>query len=251
MIASEYSVGVVPDADAGEHKVIMRPKFPPPSPVPGALWVHGASGTALFAIDPLGRQSLLSDKLISGSRCTGLSHNLGGPTTWGNATAITRMTQAYNRLQLLTNVKPGPVWLISSSMGAQTSLNWAAQNPTKVKGVISIIPVINPTDIVTNNRMGYAASVNSAYAGGWSEATYGAVYNPQTLATAGKFAGIPMLLWYGTTDALCTPAQMTAFAAKPGMDVTLIPIAGGHEMSTYDLPDHQVALQFMLSKNLT
>lgn len=245
MIVSEFSMNLAPDADAGDTKVFVRPKFPPPAPVPGALWVHGASGTSLFAIDPLGRQSHLTNTLVTGTGCTGLSSDLGGPSTWGNELAMTRMTQAYNRLQLQPGVKPGPVWLVSSSMGAHTSLNWAAQNKAKVKGIISIIPVINPTDIVTNNRMGYAASVNAAYVGGWSESTYGAVYNPQTLASAGKLSGIPMLMWYGTLDDLCRPAEALAFAAKPGMDVTLIPIDDGHVMTAYDKPDHATALAFM------
>lgn len=241
-IVTAYS-GVV----AGEKHVIIEPKFRPQTPAPGIMFVHGAGSDAFYSVVPTGMQSTMTNTLVDGSGGLAISHDLGGTTTWGNATALSRMTSAYNHLQSLPGVAPGPVWLISGSMGCHTSLNWAAQNKTKVAGVISVIPVINPTDIVTNNRMGYAASVNSAYSGGWSEATYGAVYNPQTLATAGKLTGIPMLFFYGTTDALCVPAQTEAFAAKPGMNVTLVPIADGHEMSTYDKVDHPRALAFMLA----
>lgn len=231
----------------GEHHMEIRPKYRGPAR-PGVLFVHGAGGGADYCTVPLGRQSHLTNALIDGIGATGVSHDLGGLYTWGNAVALARMDAAYAHLQTLPGVKPGPVWLVSSSMGAHTSLNWAAQHPEKVAGVISIIPVINPTDIVAHDRMGYGSNpvygINQAY-GGWDELAHGTVYNPQTLACLGRLRDIPMLFWYGTSDALCVPYETQRFAQWPGMDVTLIPIEDGHEMTAYDKPDHQVAVQFV------
>ena len=130
-------------------------------------------------------------------------------------------------------------------MGGQVSLNWAAANRDKVSCLVSVIPVVDPNDIVVNNRSGYAGLVNAAYQGGWSQATYGSTYNPLTLAQAGRFAGLPMLLFYGTTDALCVPAQTQAFATAAGPSCTLVPVTGGHALSTYDAVNHAQIVAFI------
>lgn len=239
---STYGVGTV---TTGEAALQMRPKFPPASAQDGVMFVHGAGSTATYCVDTYGRQSSLTNA-VADAGFTCFSGDIGGVATWGNSTAMARMTAAYNYLQSLPGVKPGKVALISGSMGALTSLNWAAANPTLVSAVVSVIPVINPTDIVTNNRGGYAALVNAAYGGAWSEGTYGATYNPRTRATAGAFAGLPMLLFYGTVDTLCMPAETTGFAASVGASCTLVPLTGlGHEEASYTATDHAHAVAFL------
>ena len=241
MIATSYSVGAVA---AGEGALEIRPKFPPVSARRGTMFVHGAGSDATYCIAPYGKQSTTTGRIVE-TGTVAFSGDIGGTTTWGNATAMARMSSAYTYLQGRTGVAPGPVALVSGSMGGLTSLNWAAQNRDKVACVVTVIPVINPNDIVVNNRDGYAASVNSAYAGGWSQATYGSTYNPLTLAQAGKFAGLPILIFYGLTDTLCVPAQAEAFAAAVGSTVTLVPLPTGHEEATYASVDADRAAAFV------
>ena len=208
------------------------------------MFVHGAGSDAVYCIQPYGLQSTFTKAVIDGG-FTCFAGDVGGTATWGNATAMSRMTTAYNYMQTMSGVSPGKIALVSGSMGALTSLNWAAANPTLVSAVVSVIPVINPNDIVVNNRGGYAASVHAAYGGAWSQATHGATYNPRTRAAAGAFAGIPMLLFYGLTDTLCMPAETQGFAASVGAGVTLAPLATGHEEASYAATDHARAVAFL------
>lgn len=241
-IFTQHSVGTV---SSGENALIIKPKYPPVVAQRGVMFVHGAGSTATYCIDTYGRQSSLTGA-IANAGFTCFSGDIGGTSTWGNSTAMARMTTAYNYLQTQPGVKPGKVALISGSMGGLTSLNWAAANPTLVSAVVSVIPVINPNDIVVNNRGGYAASINAAYGGAWSEATSGATNNPRTMATnSAKLQGIPMLFFYGTTDTLCMPAQVEGFAASAGMNVTLVPLATGHEEASYTAVDHPRVTAFL------
>lgn len=245
MTATFYSVGTIAPSEAA---LLIRPTVQQ-APKHGVMYVHGAGSTATYCIDPYGRQSSLTHT-VAAAGFVGFSGDHGGTSTWGNATAMSRLSAAYAYLQQQPGVTPGKVALISGSMGGLTSLNWAAQNPDKVSAIVTVIPVINPNDIVTQNRMlagqPYAPMVNAAYPGGWSEAAYGATYNPRTRATAGAFAGIPMLIFYGLTDPLCVPAETEAFAAACGQNVTLVPLPTGHEQATYSAVDHERVARFLL-----
>ena len=231
---------------AGEGAMVTRPLIPG-DPKPGVLWVHGAAFDSRYPVSPYGRFSSLTDR-ITELGLTGLACDLGG-MQWGNATAMSRLTAAYNYLQTRPGVKPGKVFLIGNSMGGLTALNWAAANPDKVAGIVTIIPVINLTDIVTNHRSlggtDYAPLVNAGYAGGWSEAAYGATYNPRTIAaTTPKLRLIPMQVWYGLSDTLCVPAETEAFAGCLPL-ASLIPLPFGHEEAGCSAVDHQLVADFI------
>lgn len=242
--STEYSVGTVVPA---EGALVIRPKFKPLTPKQGVMFVHGAGSDSTYCISPLGVQSTLTN-LIATEGYTGYSGDNGGPNTWGNVSAISRMTSGYGHLQA-QGTRAGKVALVSASMGGLVSLVWAAQNKSKVSCIVSVIPVMNVTDIKTNNRGGYGAAIDAAYSGGWSEATYGAVHNPRTLAAAGKFSGIPMLLFYGLTDTLCVPAETEAFAASVGSSVELVALPSGHDFTSYGLVDHPRIVEFLNEHN--
>lgn len=246
MTATAYTVGTVAP---GEACLTIRPAVPRNVTRPGVLFVHGAGSTATYCIDPYGRQSSLTGA-IAQAGYVGMSGDHGGVNTWGNSTAMVRLSAAYAFLQGQPGVTPGKVFLISGSMGGLTSLNWAAANPDKVAGIVSVIPVISPGDIVANHRTlagtDYAPMVNAAYTGGWSDAAYGATSSPRIMAaTTAKLRGIPMQLWYGLTDPLCIPAETEAFAASPGMTVDLHPLPTGHEQASYSAVDHQAVIDFL------
>lgn len=249
MAASSFFTSLSGLVSPGDNALLIRPSAMPATPKRGVIFVHGAGSDATYCIATYGRQSSLTRAVADSGRVC-FSGDLGGPSTWGNATAMARLTAAYNYLQTLPGVLPGKVVLISGSMGGLTSLNWTAANPDKVAAVVSVIPVINPYDIVYNGRAlagtNYAPSVNSAYPPVYTETRDGATSNPRTIAqTTSKYAGIPMQLWYGKTDPLCIPAETEAFAATPGMCVELHPLPTGHEEASYSAVDPAAVVAFL------
>lgn len=221
---------------ANEGHVEILPKFAPSVPKRGVMFVHGAGSDSLYCISPTGKQSTVTNSIVDAGH-VGVAQDVGGPATWGNSTAVGAMTTVYNHLIARPGVKDDKVFLMFGSMGGITSLNWAAANPTKVAGIMGVIPVINPNDIKTNNRWNYGPEINAAYGGNYVEATYGANYNPRTMANTSKYAGIPMLFFYGLTDDLCLPGETEGFATAAnsnGADVTLVAINDGHTFTTYD-----------------
>lgn len=223
--------------------VTLKPNETTGVPRMGAMFVHGAGSAGTYCLDRYGRQGQLTRRIVDSGRTAWTGDN-GGAASWGNQADMTAMTNGYNALQSRPGVAPGKVALISGSMGALVSLNWAARNPDKVACIVSVIPVINPTDIYVNNRGGYGPQIATAH-GGWSEASKGAAWNPATIALTGVYADIPMLLFYGLTDTLCTPTQTEAFATTVGANVTLVPLASGHAEASYSAVDHAQVLAFL------
>jgi pimeloyl-ACP methyl ester carboxylesterase len=225
-------------------RLILEPKFKVATPRYPVAFVHGAGSTAIYCIDALGKQGNLTS-LIVGDGYTASADDNGGTATWGNAASLTALDANVTALLARSNVRTGKVALVSASMGGVISLNYALANPTKISCIVSVIPVINPDDIKTNNRSGYAASINTAYGGTYVEATQGATKNPYTYRANSAIADIPMLLIYGATDTLCLPAYTEAFAAAAPSKRTLVQLASGHDFTTYDSVNHPQILDFI------
>lgn len=211
-----------------EKFLAIRPKYATdPQPL-GILYCHSANG---FAHEPLyfgGVLEIIGE--LAGRGHPILSCELGGLTPWGNATAQARVSEAYRYLTTRMGARPGKVGMIGLSMGGVTSLGWAGNNPEKVAGVVGLIPALDMTDIVAKGSGGLQGSIHAAYGGAYSEASYGAVHNPQTLAVAGKYAGMPIRTYYGDSDPACLPATQVAFAAASGAIATKL--TGGHDSTT-------------------
>lgn len=230
---------------AGDSGLIVRPKFYANPPLPGVLNIHGAGGNSVNCQDTIGRQNLLLREVVTQGRVL-VNGDWGGPETWGNDLAMARISMGYNTLQSLYGVKSGKVALLGGSMGGLNALVWAAANPTLVSCIVTVIPVIDLNDVVTGNRGGYGSTASAAYSGGWSQAVYGATHNPLTMASAGRYAQIPILAFYGTADLLCLPSKLLEFAAAVGSSVTLVPIAGlGHSYDTWSAMDHDQVAAFL------
>lgn len=226
---------------AGEADVIMRPKCRQ-GIKPGVLYVHGAEadvGGGLTWMTIASRARLIN--AIADAGYTMLSCDLGGVATWGNDTAISRITTAKNYLLTLQDVAAGKIILVGQSMGGQNAMVWAAANPTLVDCIIAAIPVVNIQDV--RNRV-YQTSVDAAYSGGYSDATYGAAHNPYVIAGNGGLNGIPMQLWYGDSDTTCLPQYTQAMATRANT-VELHQLSGGHAESTVGQIDPGTVLDFM------
>lgn len=168
-----------------------------------------------------------------------LSADMGGSSTWGNGTFLTRMDEAFEYTQSLPQVKKGKVVLIGQSMGGLNMLNWSVANPDKVAAVVGIIPVTNINSAIAD---GHEATINSAYSGGYSDAAYGHAHNPCVFAS--ELNGIHGQLWVGVTDTIARldDARIVNGAA-PSIEVQ--PIAGGHAEETLGLIDLGVMAKFI------
>lgn len=244
MYSSSFDIGNVV---TGEQCIDFTPRFKYAAQMSGISFVHGAGSNADYCLSPLGNQAARTQ--VVASRFPGVAGDNGGPATWGNDTAITRLRSNLTRLGARSDVNTSNYALIGDSMGGIVSLNYAAQAAVKPKAIVLVIPVINPEDIRANNRSGYAASINAAYGGTYVEATQGATKNPYTMRAAAKLAGIPMLIFYGATDTLCLPTYVQQFAAADPTKRTLVSIPTGHDFDTYNAVDHARILEF-LSANL-
>jgi len=228
----------------GEYHVELTPKVKPSTPKHAVVNLHGAGGTGLTVLGWLGDGKPGTPTYVAQAGYSAIAADAGGTQTWGNQAAIDGAERSYGRSQALPGVKAGKVFLIGASMGGLSALNWAAANPNRVAGVALIIPVINPNDVKVNDRGGYASLVNTAHGGTYDEATMGSTKNPRTMAAAGKFDDIPILIFYGLTDDVCVPAEAVGFAADAGPNTTLIPLDSGHDFLSYTSVDNQEIIDF-------
>jgi alpha-beta hydrolase superfamily lysophospholipase len=229
----QYGYGRV---SASENDIIIRPKDYTDAKR-GILYCHGyeASGVSTQGIEwqKNAERALLIGSLASAGYIV-LSCDLGGANTWGNSTHISRIGTAATYL-LGLGVLPTKIALVATSMGALGALAWAAANPTLASCIAGLLPCLDLTDIHTNNRGGYASVINTSYGGTYSEASFGAAHNPQTMAAAGSYATLPVKVWYGDSDAIATPTAATTFASTVGGSCAPVPLAGGHAEATYGL----------------
>jgi hypothetical protein len=239
--AAYVNVGTV---YAGEECIDLVPKYAPRSNTqPVMSFVHGAGSLADYCLNDYGNQSWMT--MTISNVFPGIAGDNGGTSTWGNSTSLTRLGGNIARVQARPGSDPNKYGLMFGSMGGLISLNYAAQAAVKPKAIVGVIPVINTNDIVQNNRGGFAAAVNTAYGGAYNEATMGATSNPWTMRTAAKLLGIPMLFYYGTTDAICIPQFTTDFAAGDPTNRTLISMPSGHDETSYKTADPNVILNFL------
>lgn len=154
----------------------------------GVVYCHGANGTAKSTRDYTAAPGELA--LIEALAAAGfavVTADLGGPLTFANDTAITRVGQARTYLQGTRSAAAGKVLLVGSSMGAALALAYARANPTHVYAVAGVLPLLDLNDFVLNNRSGMAASVHTAY--GSRAATCGTTNGSPTVTCSSVVAG--------------------------------------------------------------
>jgi len=212
--------------------------------MPGVLVAHGAGGTALECRTNSGSNLnwyKFIDALVESGYAV-LSLDFGG-NTWGNVTAMSRMDAAFTYLTTTMGASSAKVGIVGQSMGHLTAMNWAAQNRSKVAYVVSSMGVANLANIYGNSA--YTAQINIAYSGAYSDATYGATYNPY-VNTATKFSGLPWLGFAGDSDTTCPPAFTDTLASRIGSTAKVIKATGGaHNWDTTGLWDKDAMLAFV------
>lgn len=185
------------------------------------LWCHGDRGTEAassfqmyYFWEGLARKYTLMSAL------------LGGSITFGNDDCIAATDDAFDYL-VADWFADEPITLVCASMGFCTATNYAVRNPTRVKAIAGIIPATDIDWLHTNDAPPVPADIDSSYAGGWSQATYGADHNPVTFAPD-MDPDLPIKLWYAPDDTRVPPSLPLAYqAARPQTELQRLP-AGGH-----------------------
>lgn len=138
---------------------------------------------------------------------------------WGNDYGRLWISSIRNYMQDTLGARAGKIGLVGLSQGGFNVLNWAGQYPELTGAVTGYMA---PPDLAyAASANGYGNAVNDAY-GGYNEATMGAKYNPQTMAEAGKYAGIPIELVYASNDDVVPLSLQTAFKAAVGSNVVQV-----------------------------
>jgi len=200
--------------------------------VPGIVACHGYGGAASNWVDPVnfpGSNNLATKLAAQGYPV--LACDLGGGDTWAYIPTASRINDAITYLQGTMKAKAGKVVLLGISMGGLNALYYAGTFPANVSCVVCLAPVSDIQWTVTNNSV-LATAINGVYPGGYTDATYGATYNPKIMAGNSKYVGMPIQIWQGSSDTTVPPSETTAFANLVP-SATVISIAGGHAESTW------------------
>lgn len=222
---------------AGEADVIVRPSLHV-EPKPVVMHIHGAEAGDGGADWMTMAWRVRIFKALAVAGYTTVSCDLGGSATWGNDTGQSRISSAYSYSQNLAGIEQGPAILFAQSMGGLGAFIWTKNNPSLVKGIVALIPVINLADLQTSN---YQAAINAAYDGTYDDATMGTQRNPRRFPQ--QLAGTPIQLWYGTTDTLCKPEDAEFFGNESG--AIMKPLAGGHTEETVGMIGLEEIIKFL------
>lgn len=229
MIHASYGVGRYQASEA--DVLLLNSRWRGDGTIRGVIFCHGVNSDATAAWTPATNPNLMDLMAqIAEAGYPVLSVDAGGAATWGNDTAIARVGTARTYLQgAAVGAKAGKVLLIGVSMGALNCFAYAGANAVNVAALVGFIPVSDLTDMRANNRGGYQASIDTAYGGTYSEGSFGATHNPQTMAAAGKFAAVPTRLFYASDDTTVVPATVTTLASTIGAGATATNVgAVGH-----------------------
>jgi pimeloyl-ACP methyl ester carboxylesterase len=209
-----------------ETYITIVPSDYVPFTKPAVVALHGASGTEeqFLGSWPASLRDIVTAIVAAGYPmiCPYAAGN-----SWGNLTAMDRITEAVAVARTGLGATTAPVVLFGGSMGGANALNWAKRNLADTACVVGAVPVSDISDIHTNNRSGLAGQINTAHST-WTEETRGADHNPATFA-ATALAGLPYQAWGATSDTTCLPATVEAVATA--ISGTYTEVAGDHTSS--------------------
>jgi alpha-beta hydrolase superfamily lysophospholipase len=154
----------------------------------------------------------------------------GGPKTWGNDTAQTRVGDARTFATTKFGAKNDKVVLIGVSMGGLLALNWARANPGLVAAIALLYPAV---DLQWVHDNGAKTDTEAAYGG--TTATFNAAvaaHNPT--AHQADFAGMPIKMWHSDADTVVGTAQQVAFATGVGIPRVTLPGAAHADLAVVD-----------------
>jgi len=204
-------------ASEGDMTIVAN-SYAPSRGGPLVLVCHGAGASAL-TYAPLAQRRDLN--LLAETGCVVVCADLGGTTTWGNDTFLTRVDQVRTWAAAHPDLKADltRMVMIGRSMGAMGALNYAWRNPSLVKGVALQAPVVAADALHDRDLAGIGALIDTAYGGGAAWDTAKPNRDPSATAPAALIAGLKdkYRIWYSTTDATVLEADITSFVALTGV----------------------------------
>lgn len=221
---------------AGDHAVVYLPRE----------WVGDGTrlGVVLAAGSNTGWEGAYSPNVllriahsVTDAGYAVVTSELGGDQ-FGNVNCQVRITALADLLSTL-GARSDKIALAGFSQGAGNVLAWAGNNSGRVHSVTGWAPLVD-LEIVAGNP-----DLDAAYPGGWSEAVYGAVSNPVTMAAAGNYEGVPITVCYSSNDPVIPVEKVTGFAAVA--DAVVVDLgAVGHDNSVPNRPAAVAALLHQL-----
>lgn len=174
---------------------------------PPVLFTHQASGDQTF-IDGSFMRPIVDYLTGRGFVCA--ASNLHGDN-WGNDAAITDLENLLAHIDSNSNADVTRVYFVGLSMGMVTAASYLRNGTADVLAVASLVGCCD-LDYM-HDSVAFTAAIDNAYG---SEAAYLAAFNtrdPQTLAAAGYFAGVPVGMWWGSSDTTAGATQSQTFQA--------------------------------------
>lgn len=234
-----YGVGYAAGAPGESYLLMRRKGVPLDGTHPLIVCLHGHGGTSLHYL-PGASPTLTGPGYhawrLAESGFIVLAIDAGGTTTWGDAAAIARITDAVAFAAGL-GAKTTKIGLMGWSMGCAAALNWIKRNPAEV-GAAWLWAAATDLDFF-NATAGYVPSYSAGgVAMGAFASEIAADFNPYS-SSAGfrihdepaSFAGIaPIKIAHAADDATIPQAQSASFVAAVNDPlVTFRAIAaGGH-----------------------
>ena len=124
-------------------------------------------------------------------------------TKWANSSFHTDMASLRTAAEA-DYFAPFDAHAIGVSMGGLSVCMDAINNPDKIRSLQLVIPAIDPLDVYTNNRAGFAAEVAAAHGGGAPPDSANASAEENMAA----LAAFPIRIYYSTDDTV-TPLSVT------------------------------------------
>lgn len=170
---------------------------------------------------------------------------------FGNATAMTRISDAITWGRANLPCTTGPVAIVGASNGAIAGIQYLRQNPTLVAAVVTLICPVDLNNIRVNDISSLRASIDTAW-GVTYPAALPAHADPLTDVAAYAAVGAKVQQWISTNDPLdnaTTGHTETGFAANIGAEAHSAGAVGHAETSWTGL-DIPTAVQFIASRTV-
>lgn len=243
---SRHGVGTFTASEKWRALIPTHPSSPPKRAI---IYCHqnGANANSLNA------GALYYEFAAERLRTHIVAGDFAGTSTWGNDASKDALGDMVDLLLAsstsgVANVNAGclrsasdKVCLYGGSMGILPALNYMQENPSKVAVVVGVIPVIAldaAHDANPERFTNAAATIEAAYGGtaGYNAAI--ASHDPSQNTAAIAATGVPIHLWYSSTDTLVLPAEVEAFASAVGATCTLHSMgAVGHTFNYANLSE--------------
>lgn len=228
----------------GDRPVVWLPsnyKFKAGKPGVVMLPGTGTSWEAVFA-----REVMLNIAEVVTDQGYPLITSDCGVDEFGNARARSGIQAAIDYAQSSeVGVAPGKSHFWGFSQGGGAVLSYAANNPSQVISVGGVCPLVDMNILVEAGGSSKQFADN-AYPPAYSEATHGQQNNPQTMAAAGRFDGMFMILCSSSNDGVIPPVRVQTFKDTVGDSAFLVDLGPvGHDNS---VPNTDTAIAALLAQ---